>query len=352
MNSFRQELRKLANLVYTLFTRRVYIALMLTACLVGVMTYVTGNVRAVYIRDGDLLTLHYTFRDEPSEVLNDSGINLMAFDAVDFTGFYGKVSEIQINRAYPVYLDINGETQTIMATGSSLGEILNEQGITVGPYDELSHSPEYEPQPGDSISLKRVDKDVEITKTDIPFSTQYRSTSLLKPGVSKVIAPGQNGILETTVTQLVVDGFAEGDKIVEERIILSPVDRVVLTGVSGAPVSNLDFGVELDENGKPVNYKYMLENQTATGYNAGKGAWGASGMSLFAGYVAVRNNEIPYGTKLYITSADGSFVYGFAIAADTGVALMNNIIDVDLYYDTYEESCLNGRRNVQIYVLE
>ena len=87
------------------------------------------------------------------------------------------------------------------------------------------------------------------------------------------------------------------------------------------------------------------------GYNLGSKAMGASGQGLSAGYVAVHPGEIPYGTKLYITSADNSFVYGFAIAADTGLGLLGNQIDVDLYYDTYLESCLHGKRNVNIYIL-
>lgn len=73
---------------------------------------------------------------------------------------------------------------------------------------------------------------------------------------------------------------------------------------------------------------------------------------LSAGYVAVHPGEIPYGTRMYITSADNSFVYGFAIAADTGLGLLGDVIDVDLYYDTYLESCLNGKRNVNIYLLD
>lgn len=66
----------------------------------------------------------------------------------------------------------------------------------------------------------------------------------------------------------------------------------------------------------------------------------------------VHPGEIPYGTRMYITSADNSFVYGFAIAADTGLGLLGDVIDVDLYYDTYLESCLNGKRNVNIYLLD
>ena len=37
----------------------------------------------------------------------------------------------------------------------------------------------------------------------------------------------------------------------------------------------------------------------------------------------------PYGTKLYITSTDGKFVYGYAVATDTGIAVQKGqILDV------------------------
>ena len=77
-----------------------------------------------------------------------------------------------------------------------------------------------------------------------------------------------------------------------------------------------------------------------------------AGRRADVGHVAVNPDVIPYGSKLYITSADGKFIYGYAIAADTGTGLMQGIVDVDLFYDTYYESCLNGRRIVNIYILE
>ena len=76
------------------------------------------------------------------------------------------------------------------------------------------------------------------------------------------------------------------------------------------------------------------------------------GLMAVEGTVAVDPEVIPYGSRLYIVSSDGSFVYGYAVAADTGTAIMDGIIDVDLFYDTYLESLLNGLRTVNIYVLE
>jgi 3D (Asp-Asp-Asp) domain-containing protein len=75
-------------------------------------------------------------------------------------------------------------------------------------------------------------------------------------------------------------------------------------------------------------------------------------MRCEAGTAAVRSSQFPYGTKLYVRTADGKFVYGYTVTNDTGVGLMQNVIDIDLYYESYLESALNGRRIVDIYVLE
>ena len=179
-----------------------------------------------------------------------------------------------------------------------------------------------------------------------------RETSLLAPGKTKLVQSGSDGKKTVTYEQRMVGREIRKKKVIDEQIHQQPVTEITLTGVEGKAVSPLDFGIELDENGVPTEYSKLLTNQVAAGYNVEGGARGASGQGLSAGYVAVHPGEIPYGTKMYITSADNSFVYGFAVAADTGVGLMNDVIDVDLYYDTFLESCLNGKRNVNIYILD
>lgn len=132
-----------------------------------------------------------------------------------------------------------------------------------------------------------------------------------------------------------------------------------------AAISNLDWSEEfpLDENGIPQEYRYVLREQRATGYatRSGRQTWGAGSRTCqaktgvyycTAGTVAVRSNEIPYGTRMYIRTPGGGFIYGYAVANDTGTGLVEGIIDVDLFYDTYEESVLNSVRWVDIYILD
>ena len=60
--------------------------------------------------------------------------------------------------------------------------------------------------------------------------------------------------------------------------------------------------------------------------------------------IAVDPNVIPLGTKVYVSG------YGLAIAADTGGAIIGNIIDV--FLNSYEECYSWGRRQVTVQILE
>ncbi len=58
-----------------------------------------------------------------------------------------------------------------------------------------------------------------------------------------------------------------------------------------------------------------------------------------------------YGSKLYVESVDGSIVYGYCTAVDTGGFCDDGSAIIDVFYDTYDE-CVNwGRRDVNVYVV-
>ena len=68
------------------------------------------------------------------------------------------------------------------------------------------------------------------------------------------------------------------------------------------------------------------------------------------GAIAVDPDVIPLGSKLYIVTNDGEYVYGYCTAEDTGSAIQG--YKVDLYYDSYDFCMLFGRREATVYVIE
>lgn len=109
--------------------------------------------------------------------------------------------------------------------------------------------------------------------------------------------------------------------------------------------------LELDARGLPYDYETFIDG-LATAYYAKPGAKTATGKTVRQGYIAVNPKQIPYGSRLYILSHDGNFVYGYSIAVDTGGFAKKNRITVDLFFDTYDQCAEFGVRSVRIYVLK
>lgn len=188
----------------------------------------------------------------------------------------------------------------------------------------------------------------EIEETaDINFNTVKRLNGSLGAGEVVTVREGQNG--EKTVTYKVEykDGEEVSRELIGETVTKAPVDKVVDYGdssVSGAAPSSK----------APLDYKYVLTCE-ATAYdlspeeNGGYAGQSATGVPLDKGVIAVDPRVIPLGSRVYIEALDGSWSYGFAVAADTGGAIKGN--RVDLCYRTRSECIQFGRRKCRVYVL-
>lgn len=345
------QLKRKAWMIRKMISSRTFAVTALSVAMASILFFVSASTNAVYIRDEGQPTIKYTCSNDMQKVLDGHELVLLSNDVVQTLGFQGKYAEVNIIRSFPVEITADGKTIRMSATTETTEELLKKAGITYDSNDILSLPLEKTLMEGDNIVLQRVDYVTRTVEQAIPYETITKENSLITVGRTRVIQAGRSGRKILTYIDRTIDGVVQQEELIGEDILSLPVTQEILVGAA-KPVSELNFGISLDSSGKPVRYKRVIENAIATGYSAGDGAWGASGMNLSAGYVAVNPREIPYGSKLYITSADGRFIYGCAIAADTGTSLMNNEIDVDLFYDTYLESCLNGKKAVNIYVLE
>ena len=100
---------------------------------------------------------------------------------------------------------------------------------------------------------------------------------------------------------------------------------------------------EGSEAGIVDGYSYVSFIDSVTAYSYCDTGRGASGGECHLGTCAVDPSVIPLGTELYIEG------YGYAIANDTGGAIIGNTVDVWL---STAEDCRNwGVRNVRVYIL-
>ncbi len=343
-----------------LFLRSRWFAVsLLCVAVAALMLWIPARTNIIYIDDGGERTLVRTTEREPEAILADCGITPGLDDRVLFSGFgesdafFDNTAEISIVKTYPVEIRVDSMIYHVRTTGGTVADVLYEAGVLLRNTDLISMTPQSVVSAGDVVEITRIDYRTKLEEEPIPRTTEYKDTSLIGNGRQRLLSYGYDGVKLLTYEQKFIDGVGGDMKLVSEDIAKVPQPDTYLVG-TGVAISPLDFGYEI-VNGRPTNYEHVLENQKATGYSARAGAGTASGLHKAAvGYVAVNPNVIPYGTKLWITAHndDGYFVYGYAIAADTGTGMMDGIVDIDLFYDTYYESVLNGLRYVDIYVLE
>lgn len=313
---------------------------------------VSATSNTVYVRADGTSQVYNTSARELPAILEDCGIHVSPYDDVNFSGFEGNVAQIEITRGFPVAIRVDKSTYQVMMTGGTVADALTLAGVSIDD-DDLISQPLYDfVEEYDRIFINRIDYQMTVYEEEIPYEVETRVTSLLRNGKTRLLQAGENGSKLLTYGETTKDGYVQEAELLGENITKRPTTQITLVG-GNAAVSPYDFGYQIVGNA-PATYKQVLTGVKATGYSGLGRSWvkGASGNALSAGHVAVNPNIIPYNSKLYITSADGSFIYGYAIASDTGTGLMDGTVGVDLFYDSYLESVLNSVRTVNIYVLE
>lgn len=268
---------------------------------------------------------------------------------------------ITVTRAKNVTVVADGEKHTVKLAKGTVKDAISAANVTVGKDDEVSKKLDKTLKDGMTVKVYRVTYKQKTVTEEIKYKTVTTESKSMKVGKTKVTQKGVNGEKEVTYKIKYVDGKESDKTVVSEEIIKKAVNKKISVGTKGsssksgkvpsqiswiAPPSSVKF----DSSGKPTNYKKIITG-TATAYGPKDGTATSTGKTAKPGYVAVDPDVIPYGTKMYIVSADGKYNYGYAIAADTGGAARSGRIIVDLFFSSNSACYDFGRRQVKIYIL-
>lgn len=256
---------------------------------------------------------------------------------------------VKVYKGKKLSITADGKTDIVYVPNGNVCDVLNQLGYKLSDDDILSVDKDSNIDDADSITIKRVTYRNETETQSVDFETVKKNSKDVDLGKTKVQTEGKQGEALVTKKCKYVDGKKVSSKTVDTKITKEPVDKVVLMGTKGSNVSN-PVGTFTDMNGNTVAYSSVVTG-SGTAYTAPTGSLTATGVTAYHGGVAVNPNIIPYGSKLYIVSTDGSFVYGYATAVDTGGALMSGTAIVDCFYNTYDECVSFGRRNVNVYIV-
>lgn len=275
--------RSLRSILTTVLALVLIVATFATPALADVF----GSYDVVIADNGESITVT-TNETEPIEILNAAGIVLDSDDKIDISAFrQGEGGTIAIDRRNTINIEVDGSIQDFDVYADTVGEALNECGITIHSGDKLTYDLSAPVKDGMVIGIKTafsvslyadggktklaivegtvgdllalagvelgaddytkpsvdtpLEKDMkvkvyrveykEIKATEaIPFSTKKINDSTMTQGKTKVITQGVDGSREATYKVRYVNG-KEKERTLQSSVVLTePVQKVIKVG--------------------------------------------------------------------------------------------------------------------------
>ncbi len=307
------------------------------------------------ITDGDQVTVHTTYASNPETVLSEAGFLLNAEDSyttqANWTG-----GEITVQRAQQITVQVCGETVETTSTGESVGALLERLGVPANDDYQVSEALDAATYDGMDLTVDYVIHQSETYTVEVPYEITYCYDPTMEEGQERVITRGANGQMLCKADVVYENMQEQSRTVVEETVLQQPVNQVVAVG-TGEDVGGdsnqvlIGDGVIVLPTGEVLTYTRTAQF-IATGYsqyNEGCDEITATGSHVRPGVVAVDPTVIPYGTRMFIVSNDGAYIYGVSTAEDCGGAIKNNRLD--LYFETDPEFFQFGVRDCTVYFL-
>lgn len=251
-----------------------------------------------------------------------------------------------------------GQQHLSTAVGETVGELLERLHLDVAAEDVVSHNLDSLTTPGMTLRVDRVLKTRESYTTALPHDVQYCVDPALPLGTETVLIPGADGELQCHADVTYVNGLETHRAIQKQTVAAAPVTEVIAIGTGEIPDTPepvtepvISDGYITLPSGEVLTYTHTAQIR-ATAYthtDAGCDFITSTGTTVHRGTVAVDPRYIPYGTRMFIVSNDGAYVYGISVAEDCGGAIKGD--RMDLYFPTYHECIQFGRRTCTIYFL-
>ena len=307
------------------------------------------------ITDGSRVLVHTTSATDPEIVLGEAGLTLDTDDT--FTTQAGDgVSEINVRRSQKLLVDYYGHRMEVTSQGETVEELLTRLNLGWSDTDKISLPLDAQTYEGMELEVAEVIRQNQTYTAILPHETTYSADISLPEGTERILTKGVDGevLCEAEVTY--INGRETTRKILHQKVISQPVEEIVAVGSGEQPEEEAPLPVIGERTitlptGEVVTY---VEKVTcvATAYHCeGYVGTTATGTRARVGAIAVDPEVFPYGTRFYILTKDGEYIYGVATAEDCGDKRFIYGTRLDLFFDTKRECVQFGVRMCDVYIL-
>ena len=144
---------------------------------------------------------------------------------------------LRISTTKTVHVSLDGGTEEVATSASTVREVLRELGVVLGEYDRVSVSLDAAAVDGLVVLVTRVQG---ITRTETiaePYASVRQDDPMLAAGREVVGTTGRPGTKAVTYLAYEADGVELGRMVLAESVIEPPVNEVIRVGTFTAPTA-------------------------------------------------------------------------------------------------------------------
>lgn len=259
---------------------------------------------------------------------------------------------VVIEQAVPLTVKADGNVRTVYTTERTVQAAIDQANISIRSEDKVLPSKDAAIEPNMTVTVVRIDKHVMENEYEVPFTTVTKTDPTLLEGKKKTIQAGKSGVVVKKYEKVFADGKLVSHTFVSKMTQSDAVNQVVAVGTKKPEAQ----AVTLTKGGVSFKAKKTLKNVTLTAYSAGLASTGKT--ESHPGYgITKSGSRVTEGRTIAVDPKVipiGWWVYiegiGFRRAEDTGSAIKGNKIDV--YYDSEAYAEKFGRKKgYTVYVL-
>jgi len=317
-------------------TKRAFIPLLLAVLIFAALfVFYISTAKGITLDVNGEISYVTTHCRTVGEVLEQEGIKLGPDDLVkpslDSTVRDG--SKIIVKKLVPVAVIDGNKRKITRVEVPSVLEVLVKEGIVLSFGDEIKAN--LHPKDGSMPYVKIIRRNTEIITVteEIPYETKEIKDFHLAPGSRHIVQEGSKGLKETKVRVTYKDGEEIKREKLKTKVVKKPVPRIIAVGDrSGIIFSRGKTYRAVKKMTMVVSAYTHTGNPTATGEIPKRGT------------IAVDPRVIPLGTKLYVEG------YGYGTASDTGGEIKGARLDV--FFENRQQALKWGLKRVEVLILE
>lgn len=193
--------------------------------------------KSITIIDNGITSMFETQSSNVQGALQEQGIQVGPYDQLSLlpTDPLKEGSQIVIDRAVEVTVKADGKQEVTYTTADTVGGFISSLNIELSDHDRISPDMNSPLQKGMTVSVVRVHKEVTETKYPIAFKVVQKKNEELEAGKEKVVTPGKNGLVVFKTERVYEDGKLVSQEMIEKTVAQPAVQQVVAVGTKKKP---------------------------------------------------------------------------------------------------------------------